>query len=112
MTETYTVNVTYEETRQATRNICKPVTKNVSETYTVNVPYEETRQATAHGLQAGDRERIGDLHGLCSDRCSDRARGRLQARAEGNHRDLFGADAGDGNEAGQSATFVTWFPSP
>ena len=62
VTQTYTVNVPYEETRQATRTVCKPVTKNVTQTYTVNVPYEETRQATAR-LQASDQERDGDLHG-------------------------------------------------
>jgi hypothetical protein len=68
----YTVNVPYQETRQATRRVCKyvavqePVTVNVAETrmrtetytvckpvvkqqtqtYTVNVPYTETREGT------------------------------------------------------------------
>jgi hypothetical protein len=72
VTRQYTVNVPYQETRQATRRVCKyvavqqPVTVNVPETrmktvtctvlkpvvkqqtqtYTVNVPYTETREGT------------------------------------------------------------------
>ena len=82
-TQTYTVNVPYTEMVEQPYTVTVPYTEQVEQTYNVQVPYTEADRANLQCLRSGDSHSHGESHGhqVCpGDHDEDRDQGLRQVR--------------------------------